>query len=116
MPQERTIKITLDGITKTDSIDGLMTAELRLTTYATTFTDMPKEVISSAKVVWPHKSGYSHAIGFGRRGDFSKTLFRLRGARRTQAIIDKQHAEIFTPEKTAELVAEARAYYSKPSE
>ena len=69
-------------------------------------------VYCNACVVTLNATGYSHAIGVGRGGDFSKTLLHERGARATVQAIERMHRECMA--NAAAVLAEAIAYYPQP--
>ncbi len=69
-------------------------------------------IASRADVFWVGGGGRQHCFALGGSGgDFSKRL-KVSDARATQSNIDRQHAEVFTPEVLASLTAEARAHYA----
>jgi|ERR1700722_26252 len=68
---------------------------------------------SSATVYWCRERVRSHCFGVaGAAGgdDFGITL-KQSALRATQAAIDRQHAEVFTPEAIASLTEAAKAHY-----
>ncbi len=68
---------------------------------------------SSASVCWVGDDFKTHAFSYGGGGDFSKELrVSDRSVKATQKAIDKQHAEVFTPEIIAALTETAKAYYA----
>ncbi len=72
-------------------------------------------VRSNARVVWHSADGgRTHAFGLGTGcGDFDCNLKHVPAARVTQQKIDAQHAEVFTSETIATIIADAKAHYAK---
>lgn len=69
---------------------------------------------SDATVYWVGAHSRQHAFGLAGGGDFKKTLLRSdRSVKATQRNIDKQHAEIFTPEVVESLTQTAKEYYKQ---
>jgi hypothetical protein len=108
MAQDKEQKIDL-GRTRTD-LGREEQAFLTLTTHK--YCD---QLISSASVSWDYGAGLCHAYGTGKPGcgDFSQTYARNRGVRGTQANIDRQHANIFTPHLVENITLQAQAFYTE---
>lgn len=107
MATDRKESIALN-ITRTDYSKRETTAHLSFET-----SKHSNGIVSRADVSW-HGNGFkTHAFGLASdgSGDWSRRLLEDRTKRGTQANIDRQHAAVFTPEKRAELEAEARAWY-----
>jgi hypothetical protein len=68
---------------------------------------VPKEIVSSATVVWPSATGHSHALS----ADYSRTFKRTGGIQRTQKAIDAQHAATFDAAAVEAITNMARAWY-----
>ncbi len=67
---------------------------------------------SSVTVSWCGDGFRQHAFGMGGGGgDFSKALKTSERVKATQKALDKQHAEVFTPEVIAQLTEAAKAHY-----
>ena len=75
-------------------------------------------LISSASVYWVGQSSRSQCIALGGDGgDWSKKLrVSDRTVKATQKAIDRQHAEVFTPEVVAQLAVYAKAHYASAIE
>lgn len=73
-------------------------------------------VLSDASVYWIGRTSRQQLISLGGDsvGDYSKRL-KLSGreVKATQKAIDRQHAEVFTPEVVAQLVETAKRHYAK---
>ncbi len=74
-----------------------------------------KGLISDASVYWvgEHSRQRTVSLGGDERGDYDRRLkVSGRDMRATQRAIDKQHAEVFTPDIVAGLVAGAKLHYA----
>ncbi len=71
-------------------------------------------LISSASVYWVGDHSRQQLMGIGsNEGDYSKRLLTSdRTVKATQKAIDRQHAEVFTPEVVARLTGYAKLHYS----
>lgn len=70
-------------------------------------------IVSRASVFWVGRSSRCQLISMGGiSGDFSKRLLATAKTRVTQGVVDKQHAEVFTPETRAQLVETAKSHYA----
>ncbi len=69
---------------------------------------------STATVFWTGLHARQHMFGIGTAGgDFDKGLrLSARTVKATQRAIDRQHAEVFTPEVIARLKQDAREHYA----
>ena len=70
-------------------------------------------IVSTATVFWDRDGGRSHhsCIGEPARGDYSSTAGHST-LPATKPNIEKQHAQVFTPQAIAELTAAAKAHYA----
>ncbi len=70
---------------------------------------------SSASVYWVGNRMRSHCFSLcGDSGDFGRNRLMISApsVKATQKAIDKQHAEVFTPDAVAVLVEAAKAHYA----
>lgn len=71
-------------------------------------------LISDATVYWVGNHSRQNCIALGGDGgDYGKRLkISARDVKATQKAIDRQHAEVFTPEAIAQLVEYAKLHYA----
>jgi hypothetical protein len=107
MAEKRTIKVDL-GLNRPDH-GTTRTAILELETSK----GYSGGVESDATVFWYGNGGRQHAFALGGGGgDFTAKLHYDRTAKATQKAIDRQHDQVFTPQKIAELTEAAKAHYA----
>jgi len=72
-------------------------------------------LLSSARVDFVSPEGWqTHACGLGGGGgDYSRSFFHNKAARATQSAIDKQHAEVFTPDVIAGIQSAIVLHYAR---
>ena len=105
MAEDRITKIDL-GITKRD-FGG---RELRAVLHLTTGKSYRKDIRSEAQMGWNGLHCREVAMGLGAPGgDYSRECARVSGPA-TQKKIDALHAATFTPELTAEITEQAKAW------
>lgn len=111
MAQRRTQDIDL-GITRLEYGDANRPQRAALTLATGKYYN--GGLVSGVAVFWVGRYSRQQMIGLGsKEGDFSMGRIKInRETKATQKAIDRQHAEVFTPEVIEQLTQAAKAHYA----